>query len=162
MARPSKFTKEISEAICDRLAGGESLRQICRDPEMPSRESVRRWLRDDQEFRALHARAREDQADHYAEEILEIADDGTNDWQERELKSGRISSAPDHEHISRSKLRIDTRRWLIAILAPKKYGDRARGEETPAAPVTIFINSTTLPVLQAGYREFREVAHGRN
>ena len=162
MTRPSKLTSEISEAICNRLAGGESLRQICRDAEMPSRETVRRWLRANQEFRAMYACAREEQADHYAEEILEIADDGTNDWQERELKSGRISSTPDHEHITRSKLRIDTRRWLMAILAPKKYGDRPKADDAAASPVMILINSATLPALQAGYREFREVTHGRN
>jgi hypothetical protein len=62
--------------------------------------------------------------DVLAEELLDIADDGTNDWQARELAAGRVSAVPDHEHINRSRLRVDTRKWLMGKLAAKKYGDK--------------------------------------
>jgi len=63
-------------------------------------------------------------AEHFAEEILEIADDGSNDWIERELESGHVVKVADHKHIARSRLRVDTRKWLMSKLLPKKYGDR--------------------------------------
>jgi hypothetical protein len=82
-----------------------------------------RWLAQHAEFRDQYAGAREAQADYYAEEILEIADDGSNDWMER---NGKV--VEDHEAINRSRLRVDTRKWLIARMAPKKYGDRVVAE----------------------------------
>lgn len=62
-----------------------------------------------------------------AEEIQEISDDGSNDWMERE----GITVA-DHEHIQRSKLRVDSRKWLLSKMMPKKYGDRVSAEVTGA------------------------------
>lgn len=62
-----------------------------------------------------------------AEEILEIADDGTNDWMMRQGENGvALEPIVDHEHISRSKLRVDARKWLMAKMQPKKYGDYVR------------------------------------
>jgi hypothetical protein len=83
-----------------------------------------RWLNKHAEFRDQYARAREMQAEHFADEILEIADDGSNDWIERENAAGRVVAAIDHEHIQRSRLRVDARRWLMGKMAPKKYGDK--------------------------------------
>ena len=90
---------------------------------MPDKSTVLRWLRDKEEFRAQYARARQNQAEVFAEEILDIADDGRNDWEEREGRGGKYI-ALNREAIERSKLRVDARKWVMSKLLPKKYGDK--------------------------------------
>ncbi len=118
-----KFSQDIFDAICERIANGESLRAICRDDNMPSMESVRRWIRDNEELRAQYARAREDQADAIFDEILDIADDARNDWMERQDDAG-LGWQANGDHIQRSRLRIDARKWMAGKLRPKVYGDK--------------------------------------
>ena len=67
-----------------------------------------------------YARAREYRCDIMAEDIIDIADDGTNDYYEDE--NGNIKT--DHENINRSRLRVDARKWVLSKIAPKKYGDK--------------------------------------
>jgi len=117
--RPSNYSQKVAQEICKRLGNGESLRRICTSPGMPSKTSVMRWLDVNLEFREQYARAREMQAEHWAEEILEIADDSRNDFIE---KDGR--PALNAENINRSRLRVDTRKWLMSKLLPKKFGDK--------------------------------------
>ncbi|WCS27251.1 terminase small subunit protein [Methylobacterium sp. NMS14P] len=125
MGRPSDYGPEIAGEICDRLASGQTLREICRDEMMPKHTTIYRWMREHDEFRSQYAQAREAQADTWADEIVEIADDGTNDWMERRGKDGEaLDPVADHEHISRSKLRVEARKWLMGKAAPKKYGDK--------------------------------------
>lgn len=130
MARPSDYSPELIATICERLSLGESLREICLSEEMPDKSTVMRWLSKHEEFRDQYAHAREAQADHWADEILEIADDGTNDWTERQNRDGSTQEVIDSEHINRSRLRVDTRKWLMARMAPKKYGDKVTQEVT--------------------------------
>lgn len=99
-----QFDQSIADEVCRRLANGESLRKMCRDDSLPSRETIRQWLRDVPEFVGQYARAREEQADHYAEEIIDIADTS--------------------EDAQIGRLRIDARKWTASKLAPKKYGDK--------------------------------------
>jgi hypothetical protein len=105
------------------MAEGESLRQICKDESMPCMSTVLKWSREIPEFSQHYAQAREALLEHWAEEINEIADDGSNDWMQRELANGRIVTVVDDEHISRSRLRVDTRKWLLSKLLPKRFGD---------------------------------------
>ena len=109
---------ENAELICDRLADGYTLRQIAKELDC-SPGSITDWVRADDQFAVRYTRAMELRADRMAEEIQEIADDGTNDWMERE----GVAVGIDHEHIQRSKLRVDARKWLMAKMAPRKYGD---------------------------------------
>lgn len=145
--RPSDYSAELTTTICTRLGLGESLREICRNEDMPSKTTVMRWLAQHQVFRDQYARARDAQADYYAEEIIEIADDGSNDWMERKNSDGSTYEVENHEAINRSKLRVDTRKWLMARMAPKKYGDRITQEVTGAdgAPLVPVINLTGRP-----------------
>jgi len=123
--RPSAYSEGIATALCDRLASGESLRAICASGDMPSRSMVHRWLNAEAHFRDQYARAREAQAHTLADEILEIADDATNDWMIREGHGGEGSSyAFNGENVQRSRLRIDSRKWFASKVAPKKYGDK--------------------------------------
>jgi hypothetical protein len=89
---------------------------------------VFRWLGDDRyaKFREQYARAREAQADAIFDEILDIADDGSNDWMERRREDGSVDEVVNHEHIQRSKLRVDARKWMAGKLAPKKYGEKVQ------------------------------------
>lgn len=92
---------------------------------MPSTSAVLRWVRQFPEFRQRYVQARESLLEHWAEEITEIADDGSNDWMERRGEEGAPAGwVANGEHIQRSRLRVDTRKWLLSKLAPKKYGDR--------------------------------------
>jgi len=127
VGRPSIFTKELADLICLRLSEGESLRGICREDEMPSVGTVCRWLATDTVFREQYARAREAQADTLADEILEISDNATNDWMERQTPEGQgIGWQVNGEHIKRSRLRVDSRKWFAGKVAPKKYGEKAQ------------------------------------
>jgi hypothetical protein len=90
--------------VCLEITEGKSLRTICLDPAMPSAETIRVWLIDDGEFAAQYARAREEQADFYADEIIDIAD-GAKD-------------------ANLARLQIDARKWKASKLVPKKYGDK--------------------------------------
>jgi hypothetical protein len=115
----------MADAICERLVDGDSLRAICRDPEMPAISTVCRWLAQNEEFQKQYACAREAQADTLADEILDIADDSTGDTIDTEN-----GEKPNNEWISRSRLRVDARKWLAGKMAPKKYGEKLIAEHT--------------------------------
>ena len=124
MGRPSLYTPEIAAEICGRIAEGESLRSVCRDEGMPDEKTVRTWVIDDVGgFSPQYTRAREAQAHSMADELLEISDDATNDWMERKSEKGSGWEI-NGEHIARSRLRSDTRKWLLSKMLPKVYGDK--------------------------------------
>lgn len=133
--RPSDYTAEIATVICNRIAAGESLRAICLDDDMPAASSVFLWLTKHSEFTEQYARAREAQADFYADEIITISDDGTNDWMERRSEAEKGAGVNtgwvlNGEHVQRSRLRVDARKWYAGKVAPKKYGDKFINEHS--------------------------------
>jgi len=94
---------------------------------MPAPSTVRSWALDDREgFAALYSRARELQMYGIADEILEIADDGSKDI--RVTPEGR--ETVDYEIVQRSKLKVDSRKWLLSKLLPKVYGDKIETTST--------------------------------
>lgn len=141
MARPSGYSEEISLRICERLIEGESLRAICRDEDMPSQSMVFRWLEANEAFRERYARARELQADTFADELTEICDDGRNDWMERNAGEDKGWQA-NGENIQRARLRVDTRKWIASKLKPKKYGDKIETTHQGPGGGPIVISST--------------------
>lgn len=107
------------------------MRSICKDEDMPSRQTLFTWMRLHEEFLDQYARAKEESADALFEEIIDIADDGANDWMEREDDEGNnVGWKLNGEHIQRSKLRVDTRKWAASKLKPKKYGDKIQTEHS--------------------------------
>ncbi|MEY5061827.1 MAG: hypothetical protein RIS45_1748 [Planctomycetota bacterium] len=114
--RPTIFSEELADTICERLALGESLRAICRDDDMPAMSAVFRWLAADQSFREQYAHAREAQADALADDILDIAD----------------TAEETNEAVRKAQLRIESRKWIASKLKPKKYNDRVINEVTGA------------------------------
>ena len=138
----------LFRAICLEISEGVPLRQICRRAGMPSKTGFYEWLDgtdlDGEDLSApdvrsgrlaRYARARKLGYDALAEESLEIADDGTNDWVEREKEDGRLDVEVDRDHIQRSKLRIETRLKLLAVWDPKRYGQMIKVGDPDAKPM---------------------------
>jgi hypothetical protein len=120
----SEYSEDIAARICAELVEGKSLRFICGADDMPSASTVFKWLSIFPVFAEQYARAREAQMEAMADEIVDIADDGTNDYAKKTRPDGSEYEAFDAEHVQRSKLRVDTRKWLMSKLAPKKYGEK--------------------------------------
>jgi len=144
--RPQRYSAEMALLICDRIAGGEGLATICRDRDLPSRRAVRDWLDKDENFAAMFARAREHQADHYAEEIITIADDALD---------------RSHEGIQAARLQVDARKWVASKLRPRVYGDRSSVEHTGSFAIEhlvsgSFVRSAETPRIEAQDAEFTE------
>ncbi|MNG79604.1 hypothetical protein D3C79_382210 [compost metagenome] len=138
--RRSAYTKELGEVICSAIADGVSLRAVLARPGMPSKSMVMRWLADERyvEFRDQYVCAREDLADKLADEILQIADDGSNDT----FLDANGNVKVNHDVIARARLQIDARKWLAAKLAPKKYGDGGRRENSGVNHGSMQVKST--------------------
>jgi hypothetical protein len=128
--RPSIRTPEMVDEILKRIAEGETLASICREDGMPGRTAFYEWLAEDRELSERFARARDVGFDAIADEALGIADDGARDYTAEE---GRI--VVDHDHIARSRLRVDTRLKLLAKWAPRKYGERLELAGDPERPL---------------------------
>ena len=124
--RPTKYKEKLGKEICKRIAEGESVRSICKSEDMPDASTIYLWLIDEdkKEFFKQYAIAKDAQAELMFDELLEIADDGTNDWIERENKDGSIYEVVNNEVVQRSRLRVDTRKWYLSKVLPKKYGDK--------------------------------------
>jgi hypothetical protein len=118
------FNQETADSICARLCNGESLREICRSEGMPDKATVMRWLHAQPSFRDQYARAKETGIESIAEDILDIADDARNDWMKRNGADEEAAWVFNGEAARRSQIRIDSRKWLLSKLAPKKYGDK--------------------------------------
>lgn len=122
--RPTTFTQEVADKICAMLADGMTLREVCRQADMPLESTVRSWALSDQGgFSAQYTKAREIGYHAMADELLEVADNGKNDWMERNGQED-AGFALNGEHVQRSRLRIDTRKWLLSKALPKVYGDK--------------------------------------
>lgn len=135
--RPSDYSSKTANEICARIAEGESLRSVCRDEGMPDKRTVLRWLDAHAEFRPQYARAMEARADYWADEIVTISDDSSQDvLVDPESGNERINS----EFVARARLRVDTRKWLMARMAPKKYGDKITTEHTGEIKLSPTIN----------------------
>jgi len=110
--RPSIYSADIANAICERLMRGETMLSISEDSTMPGLSTMCRWLVAHPEFRELRTNARESGTDVLADECIRIADDP--------------SISPNDK-----KIRIDTRLRLIGKWNAKRYGDRIAHEVVP-------------------------------
>lgn len=115
--RPSIYTQELADKICGRIANGESLRTICYDEDIPDARTVHYWLLDKNDFFQQYARARDIQAENMFDEILEIADKA-----DEVVKSGAEKKSSAYSQNQR--LRVDSRKWYLSKVLPKKFGDK--------------------------------------
>jgi hypothetical protein len=134
LGRPSDYTQEIANQVCHRLAGGESLRSITEDPTMPNRQTIYNWMTARPAFLDQYVRAREEQAESMADEIVAIADETPETAPVFDKDGNQLAIKMDSAYIQWQKNRIDARKWTAAKLRPKKYGDRivhAGDDENP-------------------------------
>ena len=130
MGRPEIYTEELALKVCEEIAStSKSLRTICAQEGMPSVRTVLYWLRDKEEFLRQYTRAKEEQADLLVEEMIDISDDGSNDLMTI-TKGDESYEVENKEVVNRSKLRVETRKWIASKLKPKKYGDKVQNELT--------------------------------
>jgi len=122
--RPSKYTKELADKFCELIANGDSLRTACTNADMPAPATIFKWMREHDSFLKQYEKATQERTEAMAEELLDIVDDGSNDYMVKTGKDGAESWQLNGEHIQRSRLRADTRKWLMAKMKPKKYGDK--------------------------------------
>jgi len=120
--QPTKYTKELADFICEKVATHScGLMKLCKMyPEMPHHDSIFLWRYVHPEFSEQYAKAKLKQADLLAEEIIDISDDSAHDTTTTE--DGKV--VPNTELVARSRLRVDTRKWLASKLLPKQYGDK--------------------------------------
>jgi len=127
--RPSKYNDQIALEICSRLGDGESLRKICMDEGMPTKTTVMNWLTTKPDFLDQYARAREIQAETQFDEIIDIFDPPPELSYVTGKKGGLVGVKFDATYVAWMKLRVDTRKWTAARMAPRKYGEQKQAEE---------------------------------
>lgn len=154
MATPMPYDPEVGALICERIASEPvSLKRICEAEGMPSMATVFRWLAASEEFSKLYAGAREAQADLLFDETLEIADDSSKDWVERKHFAGDDESPQlNGEAVARSRLRIDTRKWIASKLKPKKYGEKLEVDQKTTLDVADPVKSLLGRIADSGNR----------
>jgi len=137
--RPSDYTKELGEAVCSLISEGWSLRRVCMLDEMPSKQTVFRWLRQFEEFRDNYVRACEERAESHADETIDIADEAT-----------------DRDSAAAAKVRVDARKWYTAVTMPRKYSPAAKIEhagKVETTPANFILNFGGAPKDQPKEKE---------
>lgn len=122
--RPESWNEDIADSILAEIASSsKSLKTICKNKDYPCVATVLKWLRTNESFLVQYARAKQEQADYLVEEMLDIADDASNDFMTI-VKGDASYEVENKEWTSRSKLRLEARKWIASKLKPKKYGDK--------------------------------------
>ena len=141
MYSESQKTEIIAE-ICERISKGESLRSVLRSENMPALPTFFEWIDNNKDFANQYARATELRAETIFEDILNISDSTDNDI--IELPDG--SEVTNHHVINRDRLRVDSRKWMLSKMMPKKYGEKldidhtTKGNEINQTPTFVFKN----------------------
>jgi len=137
----STYTKQMADIICIRLSEGESLKEIVRSEGMPDRATVYRWLLEQPAFCDMYTRAREEQADTLADEIIAIADESPEINEIRDKHGDVIDIKIDSGYVAYQKQRIEARKWTAMKLKPKKYGDKLELAGDPNNPMKVEVQS---------------------
>lgn len=124
MGRPTIYSQEMADRICELVAthtfGQKKLCDLF--PDIPAKDTINQWRFKYTDFSSQYMKAKAAQAQLLAEEVMDIADDGRNDWMETTDDEGGVAWKLNGEHVQRSKLRIDARKWHASKLVPKIYG----------------------------------------
>lgn len=128
--REHGYSEEMANAVLAELYAGRSLISVCKSPDMPSARSVYNWTQQHPEFKERFDEARQAGWLMMAEELLAIADDGSNDTYTVVTETGKVQTMVDYDVIARSKLRVETRKWILSKMLPKVYGDKITQEHT--------------------------------
>jgi len=124
VGRPSTYTREVADRICERIAAGESVNKICSEPGMPDGHTFRQWVMDDIDgISPRYTRARDIYLDIMADETLMISDTPLI-GEEQIVKADGGVEIRTADMLGHRRLRVDTRKWYLSKLAPKRYGDK--------------------------------------
>lgn len=137
VGRPTIYSQDLTDRICVRLALGESIRTICKDEDMPAQAQIYAWLNRHPEFQEQYTRAREEQAESHADEIVDIADETPALLEVRDKEGNIVDIKLDSAYIAWQKQRIDSRKWNASKQRPKKYGDRVTHGGDDESPVVV-------------------------
>lgn len=122
--RPVEYTEAIADEVCLRLTEGEPLVRICKSSHLPDVSTIYRWLIRFPLFCEMYTRAREEQADTNADEIIAIADEDPKFTEYKDKDGNVVDVKIDTAYVAYQKLRIESRKWTAAKLKPRKYGER--------------------------------------
>lgn len=133
--RPTTYKQETADLICEQLALGRSMRSICQDDGMPAMSSVFKWLREHKEFSEQYVKAKQESADAMAEDLLHIADTPLM-GEVKTIKPDGSVEVRQEEMLGHRRLQVDARKWLMAKMKPKVYGEKVdlttNGKDLPA------------------------------
>ena len=121
MAYSDKEKTDLFDIICEKIINGKSLRNVLNEinPKIsPSTFFI--WLREDELKSKQYEIATKERSELVFEDILDIADNSANDYVENENGNLVLNA----ENIQRSRLRVDARKWILAKMNPKKFGDK--------------------------------------
>jgi hypothetical protein len=139
--RPTVPSAALLEAICERIANGQTTSEVVRDETMPTWNVLYRWREQDEDFNRAYTIARQSCCEKWADEIIEIADDASNDYVERVLKNGGTQTVWSRENFERSRLRVDSRKWTASKVLRHVYGEKS--EVDLRTPDGVSIDVTT-------------------
>ena len=122
--RPVEYTEAIADEVCLRLTEGEPLVRICKSSHLPDVSTIYRWLIRFPLFCEMYTRAREEQADTNADEIIAIADEDPKFTEYKDKDGNVVDIKIDSAYVAYQKQRIESRKWTAAKLKPRKYGER--------------------------------------
>ena len=154
VGRPTDYTPELGKEICDEISGSsKGLRQLCKENEhWPERRNIYHWLKKHEEFQLQYAQAKKCQVETFIDEILEIADDTSNDTIVKIDHDGNEKEVCNSEWINRSRLKVDTRKWLCSKLVPKLYGNMSDATVHLNFPSDLTKGSALLPMSAEVFR----------
>ena len=135
MGRPTLYNENVVSRILERIEDGERLSQVCRTPGMPRVATVYMWSDLNPEFADKLARAKKIGAEVMASEVIEISDDQSGDWVWKQDRDGKDFSAFDHEHVQRSRLRCDNRKWFLAM-TDERFRDKGQSQNVQVLQVS--------------------------
>lgn len=126
----TEFSQDLFDAICGRIALGASLRTICSEAGMPDRATFNGWRKRSEELQAQYDQACVDREDHYFEEIVDIADQCRVGIKTvtKQTATGPLTETTEIDMVERAKVQIDARKWVLARMNRKKYGDKTTQE----------------------------------
>jgi hypothetical protein len=139
--RPSKYENkaDICALVLSGMRGGLSAFKACEAAGVPQ-STFNLWLNEDAALAAEYARAREDLIERLANETMAIADQAFTEIEEQELNAKGEPVVVKRKiavDVQRAKLQVDTRKWLLSKLAPKKYGEKLELTGDPDRPLAI-------------------------
>ena len=130
--RPTLYTQELADKLCSLVAEGKSVRSICRDPNMIVTTTFFRWLREYPEFRQQYEAAKLEAHSAWFDDIVEIADNEAGQPLIVDgvpiIINGEVVMTKDSASIAHARLRVDSRKWALSKILPRKYGDRLETE----------------------------------